>query len=244
MLGKVDPALGDLPHATSRACAPAATARGRRPRCATPATQHEIIEHYTESIHGKGLMKSGLTVTATCTNCHTAHSVLPKATRPRASTRRNIPATCGNCHHGIEEQFEQSIHATAGRRRPSKQLPVCNDCHSAHTITRTDETGFKLEIMTKCGRCHEEIAETYFDTYHGKVSQLGYTKTAKCYDCHGAHDILPVADPRSHLSRDNVVETCQKCHAGRHAPLRRLPDARHAPRSATSTRSCSGPSGA
>ena len=68
--------------------------------------------------------------------------------------------------------------------------------------------------MQKCGRCHDEIAKTYFDTYHGKVSQLGYTKTAKCYDCHGAHDIQKVSDPRSHLSRENVVETCQKCHPG------------------------------
>ena len=68
--------------------------------------------------------------------------------------------------------------------------------------------------MNKCGRCHAEIAKTYFDTYHGKVSQLGYTKTAKCYDCHGAHDIQKVTDPRSHLSRANVVQTCQKCHAG------------------------------
>ncbi len=46
--------------------------------------------------------------------------------------------------------------------------------------------------MDQCGRCHEEIAETYFETYHGKVSKLGYLETAKCYDCHGAHDILPV----------------------------------------------------
>ncbi len=45
-------------------------------------------------------------------------------------------------------------------------------------------------------------------------SQLGYTKTAKCYDCHGAHDILPPSDIRSHLSHDNVVATCQKCHPG------------------------------
>ena len=97
--------------------------------------------------------------------------------------------------------------------KTDKELPVCNDCHSAHTIRRTDETGFMLEIMDKCGRCHGEIAKTYFDTYHGKVSRLGYTKTAKCYDCHGAHDILPVTDPRSHLSRANVVATCQKCHA-------------------------------
>ena len=68
--------------------------------------------------------------------------------------------------------------------------------------------------MTKCGRCHEKIAESYFETYHGKVSQLGYTKTAKCYDCHGSHDILPADDPKSHLSHGNVVKTCQKCHTG------------------------------
>jgi hypothetical protein len=98
--------------------------------------------------------------------------------------------------------------------KTDKELPVCNDCHTAHTIRRADETGFKLEIMQQCGRCHEAIAKTYFDTYHGKVSQLGYTKTAKCYDCHGAHDILATADPQSHLSRQNVVATCQKCHAG------------------------------
>ena len=175
--------------------------------------QHQIIEHYTESIHGKGLMKSGLTVTATCTNCHTAHNVLPKSDSGSSVNPRNVPATCGRCHHGIEEQFEQSIHFLKVGKT-DKPLPVCSDCHSAHTIRRADEAGFKLDIMTKCGRCHEDIAKTYFDTYHGKVSQLGYTKTAKCYDCHGAHDILPVADPRSHLSYNNVVATCQRCHEG------------------------------
>jgi hypothetical protein len=124
-----------------------------------------------------------------------------------------VPQTCGNCHHGIQEEFEKSVHHTLVGET-DQELPVCNDCHSAHTIQRADVDGFKLDIMQKCGRCHDEIASTYFDTYHGKVSQLGYTKTAKCYDCHGSHDILPVANPRSHLYRDNVVQTCQKCHPG------------------------------
>ncbi len=175
--------------------------------------QHQIIERYTESIHGKGLMKSGLTVTAMCTNCHTAHDVLPRKDTASSVNPRNLPKTCGRCHHGIEEQFEKSVHSPAVTVT-NKALPVCSDCHTAHTIRRTDEQGFKLEIMQQCGRCHSEIAKTYFDTYHGKVSQLGYTKTAKCYDCHGSHDILPVADPNSHLSRANVVQTCQKCHEG------------------------------
>ncbi len=175
--------------------------------------EHEIVESYTESIHGKGLLKSGLTVTATCTSCHTAHEVLPR-TDPRSTVNRaNVPSTCGQCHHGIQEEFEASVHHTE-LGKTDKELPVCIDCHTAHTIRRADADGFKLDIMQKCGRCHAAIAKTYFDTYHGKVTQLGYTKTAKCYDCHGAHDIRKISDPASHLSRQNVVATCRKCHPG------------------------------
>jgi cytochrome b subunit of formate dehydrogenase len=58
------------------------------------------------------------------------------------------------------------------------------------------------------------VATSYFETYHGKVSKLGYVKTAKCYDCHSAHQILPTWNPDSTLSRDNIVETCGQCHPG------------------------------
>ena len=156
-----------------------------------------------------------MTVTATCTDCHTAHSELPH-NNPESSIYPNrIASTCGNCHYGIQESFEKSVHSLFVTTT-DKTLPVCNDCHSAHTIRRADTEGFKLEIMQQCGRCHEKIAGTYFDTYHGKVSQLGYTKTAKCYDCHGAHDILPTDNPKSRLSHENIVETCKTCHAGAH----------------------------
>ncbi len=184
---------------------------GKKAAVRYTGAQHEIISHYTESIHGKGLLKSGLTVTATCTNCHTAHRELPKSDPESTVNPKNVPATCGQCHHGIQEMFVQSIHATQVGKT-DKPLPVCSDCHTAHAISRADQDAFKLEIMNKCGRCHQQIADTYFETYHGKVSRLGYTKTAKCYDCHGAHDILKVTDPRSHLSRQNVVGTCRKCH--------------------------------
>ncbi len=174
--------------------------------------EHEIIPRYTESIHGKGLLRSGLTVTATCTSCHTAHHELPASDPQSTVNPKNVPSTCGTCHHGIEEEFVQSVHS-ATVTRTDRPLPVCSDCHSAHSIRRTDLDQFELDIMNTCGHCHAEIAKTYFDTYHGKVSRLGYTQTAKCYDCHGAHDILKVTDPRSHLSRANVVATCRKCHS-------------------------------
>lgn len=212
VLGKLNPRSATFATNVPDLCA-RCHREGQKAAMRYTGGQHEIIESYGESIHGKGLKKSGLTVTAMCTNCHTAHNVLPHADSLSSVNPQNLPSTCGRCHHGIQEQFEQSIHA-ASAENPDKKLPVCNDCHSAHTIRRADEEGFKLDIMTKCGRCHEDIAKTYFDTYHGKVSQLGYTKTAKCYDCHGAHDIRKISDPRSHLSRENVVSTCQKCHPG------------------------------
>jgi cytochrome b subunit of formate dehydrogenase/uncharacterized protein with PIN domain len=134
---------------------------------------------------------------------------------PAISQReRERPAkTCSQCHRGIYELFVGSIHSPAVSKT-NKKLPACTDCHSAHTIGRTDVTDFRLHIMDQCGNCHEEIAKSYFETYHGKVSRLGYLKTAKCYDCHGAHDILPTWDPKSHLNRNNIVATCATCHPG------------------------------
>ena len=178
-------------------------------------TQHDVVEHYLESIHGKGLMQSGLTVTADCADCHTAHHELP-ASDPRSSVNRaNIARTCAQCHRGIFELFTASVHSPEVTHT-GKELPVCADCHSAHSIQRTDLSDFRLHIMEQCGRCHRQITDSYFETFHGKVSKLGYLKTAKCYDCHGAHDILPVNDPRSRLSRNNIVKTCGQCHTGSH----------------------------
>jgi len=162
--------------------------------------------------------RSRLDCDADCADCHTPHHELPKAD-PRSSVNpKNIAATCSKCHRGIYEQFVGSVHSPEVTKT-GKQQPTCSECHTAHTIQRTDITDFRLHIMDQCGRCHKEITDTYFDTYHGKVSKLGYVKTAKCYDCHGAHDIRRVDDQKSRLSRANIVGTCGKCHPGSTADL-------------------------
>lgn len=173
--------------------------------------ERDIIAHYTMSIHGKGLMESGLVVTAVCTNCHTAHFALP-ASDPRSQVNPlNINKTCSNCHLGIFEQFQTSVHSPA-ITKTDKQLPSCHDCHQAHDVSRVDKESFRQQILAECGTCHKDETETYFETYHGKVSLLGSGKTAKCSDCHGSHKVLPVENPKSTLSSKNAVETCKKCH--------------------------------
>jgi cytochrome b subunit of formate dehydrogenase/nitrate/TMAO reductase-like tetraheme cytochrome c subunit len=173
-----------------------------------------VADQYTMSIHGKGLLESGLVVTAMCTDCHTAHHVLPRDDPESSVNHANIPETCAKCHKGIYEQYVNSVHAY--KDDGGKEYPDCADCHQSHTISRTDKEGFREEIMNQCGRCHEDVTDTYFETFHGKVSKLGYGAAAKCYDCHGAHDILPPDEPESHLSRNNIVGTCGKCHPGSH----------------------------
>jgi cytochrome b subunit of formate dehydrogenase len=175
----------------------------------------DIVESYAMSIHGKGLVDSGLVVSATCTNCHTAHHPHTAAHEDSTVHPSNIAATCGQCHHGIEETFRTSVHWPENVDT-DRQLPTCEDCHTSHTIGRTDAEGFRLTMMNQCGRCHTDEAETFFATYHGKVSRLGSEGAAKCYDCHGTHDILPPENPDSALSRQNVVDTCAQCHPGAH----------------------------
>jgi len=173
------------------------------------------ITGYLKGIHGKGLIESGLIVTAKCTDCHSTHNILPKDDPSSSVNIDNIPETCAKCHEGIFKQFANSVHykTTSNSDLP---LPKCIDCHDSHTIIRTDKSGFRTEIMDQCGRCHLDVTETYFETFHGKVSKLGYGAAAKCFDCHGSHNILPVDNPQSSLSRRNIVKTCGACHKGSH----------------------------
>ncbi len=190
-------------------------AKGQPAAKRVKATIPDIVESYVRSVHGRGLLESGLVVSASCTDCHTSHHMLPKADPESSINPEHLADTCGTCHRGIEDQFRKSIH-WPGAVKTSKKLPTCEDCHTSHTITRTDVIGFRTMMMNHCGKCHEPEAETYFDTVHGKVSRLGKEGAAKCYDCHGTHNILPPTDPRSTLSHKNVVSTCAKCHPGAH----------------------------
>ncbi|HEX3985058.1 MAG TPA: cytochrome c3 family protein [Acidobacteriaceae bacterium] len=169
---------------------------------------------YLDSIHGFALGKEGLLVAANCTSCHGSHGILSH-TNPKSSTyRTNIPATCGSCHVGINEQYQKGIHGKAVAAG-NKNAPVCTDCHTAHGIIEPTSADFRMQSTPVCGSCHRDKFSTYRDTFHSQLGLLGgYVQTARCWDCHGAHEILPASDPHSPINRANLVTTCGKCHAG------------------------------
>ena len=73
---------------------------------------------------------------------------------------------------------------------------------------------FRGGVSNRCGNCHLKLSSQYALSMHGELTELGYSPAAKCSDCHGAHQILPVTDPHSRLSPENRAKTCGKCHPG------------------------------
>ena len=176
----------------------------------------EAASHYSESIHGRALLKMGLIVAPSCNDCHGIHDIKRGVDRDSPINHANVAKTCGKCHVGIEETYDRSIHGQL-LAKGDKRGPVCSDCHTAHEVETPKNGHFKMASDQRCGKCHEDRLEHYRDTYHGKAMALGKQNVASdvaaCYDCHGHHDVLPPSNPESRLSRTNILATCRQCHS-------------------------------
>jgi hypothetical protein len=166
---------------------------------------------YMDSIHGRAVARSGLLVAANCSNCHGSHDIRPRSDPASKVARGNVPTTCGACHAGTLADYLKGIHGQAFEAGLTA-APVCIDCHTAHEVARVDTAPWNLGVVKECGTCHPESLKTYRDTFHGQVTSLGFTRVARCADCHGSHRILPASDPASSIAPQNLVATCQKCH--------------------------------
>jgi predicted CXXCH cytochrome family protein len=175
----------------------------------------QAAAQYMESIHGRALLKLGLIVAPSCNDCHGVHNIRRSVDRDSPINHSNIANTCGKCHVGIEKTYMESVHGQLLAKGDSRG-PVCTDCHSAHEIQTQAGGLLKAQSDQRCGRCHQDRLEHYLETYHGKAMALGApnraAEVAACYDCHGHHDVLPPADPRSRLSSTNILGTCRQCH--------------------------------
>jgi len=188
------------------------------------------VEVYETSVHGRAAM-AGVYVAATCTDCHstggTAHKILGPGDSQSTINHFNIPKTCGKCHRGIEQDYEEGIHGRLTARGET-DTPVCTDCHGEHGILRVDDPRSNvspaLVAESTCAPCHESARlnekygipagrlASFVDSYHGLKSKSGDPTVANCASCHGAHRILPSSDPQSSINAANLRETCGHCH--------------------------------
>ena len=183
---------------------------------------------YRESVHAKAIARGNMSA-AVCTDCHNSHDIESASNQKSSIAKANIPNTCGKCHRTEATEFMQSIHGQAIERGVSR-APVCTDCHGIHDIMMpfdgTTATASAAVATESCAKCHEGVTLTqefgvasgrvssYKDSYHGLASQLGSKVVANCASCHGVHNILPSADPRSMINASNLPQTCGQCHVG------------------------------
>ncbi|MGQ9798772.1 MAG: cytochrome b/b6 domain-containing protein [Ignavibacterium sp.] len=188
----------------------------------------KFILAYDKSVHGKAL-HSGNGDAANCVDCHSSHDII-KASDSRSSVYRlNIPNTCGKCHDKIKQEYSESIHGVSVARG-NIDSPVCTSCHGEHNILKhTDPNSpvaYQNVSLMVCSTCHASVRltekygmsanvfKTFTESYHGLALRGGSATVANCGSCHGVHDIKPSTDPTSSIYKDNLVNTCGKCHPG------------------------------
>lgn len=117
--------------------------------------------------------------------------------------------------------FQNDVHAGAGL--------TCTSCHQA-SARPAPASEFaaprRTDIAPLCAKCHADAAymrqfapqvrvdqlAQYVTSVHGKRMAAGEDRAATCSDCHGAHGVVRVSDPRSPVAPLNAARTCARCH--------------------------------
>lgn len=171
----------------------------------------ETAREYQMSVHGLAV-RAGEKNAPSCQTCHGSHYIFPSTDELSNTTRKKIPFLCSKCHKQEYMDYHKSIHGKAFIEKKNIGAATCFDCHLEHLTPRVEEERWKLALIKECGTCHRREMDTYRETYHGKVTGLGYSTAAKCSDCHGSHKILPPDVEASTLSKQYILYTCRKCH--------------------------------
>lgn len=181
-----------------------------------------------EGIH-YAMLSRGKQEAPTCIDCHGWHAVSSPG-----KDRLSIVRKCQSCHKDAYAQYARSVHGSALFSENNRDVPICIDCHSSHSIGDPSASDFHDNIPDKCSKCHAnktlmgkyglstDVVKTYLSDFHGVT--LSFYKTegqkrhrpspaiAVCTDCHGSHDITRVSGTDSQALKGTLLKRCQTCH--------------------------------
>jgi hypothetical protein len=112
-----------------------------------------------------------------------------------------------------EENFLTSVHGELS----------CVDCHAVKAADAAGDVPHQKDIpdVNCTASCHREDKKarpgldplSYADSVHGRAYlERGVREVAKCWDCHGKHNIRAADDPESSVNRKNIPLMCSACH--------------------------------
>ena len=182
-------------------------------------------ESYSQGQHAEEFAQGNLN-TALCVDCHSAHSV-----KDIRGSKVEIAKVCQACHSDIYDVYKNSVHGAALLEDDNYDVPTCSDCHDNHSNTGPSDPGYVLFSPQLCADCHADeelmgkygvntdVFETYISDFHGTTVQIfeqiapdQETNKPVCIDCHGVHDIRSPEDAASTVMKENLLDTCQRCH--------------------------------
>jgi cytochrome b subunit of formate dehydrogenase len=190
--------------------------------CHTDASLAKDVDGKAVSLHvDEGKFKASIHGSMFgCTDCHTDIKGFPHDPVP-------VKVDCATCHADQVTAYKSGVHGEA-LAKGNKQAATCVSCHGGpHQIVDAGDPASPVShknIPKTCGSCHGQkfVMESsghsaapfysYQESVHGKAVASGSEKAAVCIDCHGAHEILNAANPKSSIFKFNVPNTCAKCH--------------------------------
>ncbi|NUM36393.1 MAG: cytochrome b/b6 domain-containing protein [Candidatus Brocadiae bacterium] len=171
-------------------------------------------EKFIGSAHEKLIEKGEMS----CLSCHRSHQV--------KDAKESENYGCGACHKKEEEAYRKSSHRMA-RLHGNTVAATCASCHSGHHIlpAKNEQSPVHAKhIPETCGKCHGDTPvitadyvrlpisiPRYNESVHGEGWKTG-KRTAVCTDCHGTHDLQGGASLTSSIHKQNLANTCGKCH--------------------------------
>lgn len=100
---------------------------------------------------------------------------------------------------------------------------LCTRCHTDITgyphpdLTATTRREFVLQQYGACSQCHTDASDDTMTGVHQVALENGDTRAAVCSDCHTAHAVQRVTDPRTGAvlpeARPLFPAMCRQCHS-------------------------------
>jgi hypothetical protein len=186
-----------------------------------------------------------LLLAATCSSVmvHSAWGDTGRSVAAAAS--KTVEPVCARVDAGTEPcatrypkqylEWQESVHGRAYLSGDT-DAPGCSDCHDDPESAEIRTPVFRLEIPSRCARCHDDeklmrkhdiatdLYASYRADFHGftidhyrlyDASMWRYE--AVCSDCHASHAVFRAGDARSSVAPANLLDTCRQCHPGAEA---------------------------
>ena len=170
-----------------------------------------------KSVHNALLRGNSGDKTGICTDCHSAHAIMP-VTGGRIFAGEG--QYCLSCHgYALATTFKNgetlalTIDKSLLRNSVHSKLS-CSDCHYGFSSEEHPRRTFKsrreysLAASESCRRCHFDKYSKTLESIHYTMLSKGNLKAPVCTDCHGSHSIA-----RGNRERSLTTKRCQGCHA-------------------------------